>query len=203
MNKTEPSCDVFISHSWRDASFATDIAHILQSYGLKVITNADVAASEQFENVLWDAIVESQAFVAVIPETEPSASTSFELGAAKAWNKPIYAVASNASTTRLPAPLTGMVIYSPSRVEEIALEIKRSSESLSDSEKSVLIDEFHRIGQPVDELMLQPKLLSKLTKQFQKRTKRQIAAEELVRLLLRLRKTGSLRITKRKRPKTA
>ena len=132
---------------------------------------------------------------------EPSAWIALEFGAAKAWNKPVYAIASNPSSTRLAVPLGGMVVYSPSRIEEIAQDTKRSLGSLSDSEKSVLIGEYHRIGVPVDELLLQPRHLSRLTKQFHKRTRRQATSEEPVRMLLRLRKQGALRGTIKKRPK--
>ena len=57
--------------------------------------DAEADTDQSFENLIWEAMSESQALVAIIPETDPSASIAFELGAAKAWNKPIYAVASN------------------------------------------------------------------------------------------------------------
>jgi TIR domain len=201
MAKTTPAYDVFVSHSQRDAGLVAEIARIMRSYDLTVFTNADMTAGERLEDQLWEAIAESQAFVAVVPEAEPIASIAFELGAAKAWNKPVYAIASNPSSTHLAVPLGGLMVYSPSRIEEIAQDIKRSLGSLSDSEKSVLIDEYHRIGEPVDELLLQPKHLSRLTKQFHKRTRRQVTSEELVRMLLRLRKQGALRVAIKKRPK--
>ena len=66
----------------------------------------------------------------------------------------------------------------------------------------MLIEEYHRIGATVDQLLLQPQELSTLTKQFKKRTKRNVGAEELVRTLLRLRKRGKLRPSNTgKRPK--
>ena len=158
-----------------------------------MFTDADVDVAQAVEDVIWEAMSESQAMVAVIPETDPSAWIAFELGAAKAWNKPIYAVATNPATVRLPVGLQGMTIYPPSRIEEIAQEIKKASGSLSDSDEAILIEEYHRIGVPVDQLLLQPKQFSTLTKQFKKRAKRNVAAEELVRTLLRLRKRGELR----------
>jgi hypothetical protein len=192
MAKNKPTFDVFISHSHRDREFSAEIARVLRSYDLKVFGDADIAPGERSEDTIWEAMAESQALVAVIPETESSAWSAFELGAAKAWNKPIYAIASNPTTARLPSSLQGMAIYSPTRIDEIAQEIKRSSRSLSESEKAVLIDEYQRIGVPIDELVLQPGHLSRLTKEFKRHSKREIAAEELVRNLLRLRKRGAL-----------
>ncbi len=95
-----------------------------------------------------------------------------------------------------------MTIYPPSRIEEIAQEIKKASGLLSEVDLAVLIEEYHRIGVPVDQLLLQPKQLSALTKHFNKRAKRNVGAEELVRTLLRLRKRGTLRPSHTsKRPK--
>ena len=85
-----------------------------------------------------------------------------------------------------------IAIYPTSRIEEIAQAIKESSNSLSELDQSVLIAEYGRIGVPVDQLVLQPQHLSQLTSEFRKRTKRNVAAEELVRTLLRLRKSGKL-----------
>ena len=202
MAKGKSSFDVFISHGPRDAAISADIARVLRSYDLRVFTDAEVGAGQTIEDVLWEAISESQAFVTVIPETDPSASSALELGAAKAWNKPIYAVASNPATARLPVGLQGMTLYPPSRIEEIAQEIKKSSGLLSEVDLAVLTEEYRRIGVPVDQLLLQPKQLSTLTKQFNKRTKRNVGAEELVRTLLRLRKAGRLRSSSTsKRPK--
>ncbi|MGO9467959.1 MAG: toll/interleukin-1 receptor domain-containing protein [Isosphaeraceae bacterium] len=193
MPEKKLSFDVFISHSHRDAAVSAEITRVLRSYDLKVFMDADVGVAQAVEDLIWEAMSESQALVAVIPETDPSAWSAFELGAAKAWNKPIYAVATNPATARLPVGLHGVTIYPPSRIDEIAQEIKKASGSLTDSDEAILIEEYHRIGVPVDQLVLEPKQLSTLTKQFKKRTKRHAAAEELVRALLRLRKRGRLR----------
>ncbi len=195
MVKGNTSFDVFITHNHRDAAISTDLARILRSYDLKVFTDAEVVVGENTENAIWEAMSESHALVAVIPETDSSASFTFEIGAAKAWNKPIFAVASS-PTARLPAWLKGLTIYPPSRIEEIAQEIKKLSGSLSESDRASLVEAYRNIGVSVDQLMLQPEQLSELTRQFQKRTKRTVAAEELVRTLLRLRKRGKLRLAR-------
>jgi hypothetical protein len=193
MIKRKPTYDVFISHSARDVEFASEVARVLRSYDLSVFEDAAADRGENWEDSLWNAMAESQAMVAVISESEPSARAAVELGAATAWNKPIFAIAANPAATRLPPSLRGIMVYSPARIDEIAVKIKQSSGSLSDSEKAILVDEYHRIGIPLDQLVLQPWQLARLTKQFVKRSKRQCGAEELVRVLLRIRKTGALR----------
>jgi hypothetical protein len=202
MAKRNSTVDVFISHSRRDAAISADLARVLRSYGLTVFTDAEVVGGKSVEDATWEAMSESQALVAVIPESDPSGWIAFELGAAKAWNKPIYAVASNPAAARLPVGLEGTVVYPPSRIEEIAQEIKKSSGLLSESDQAILVEEYHRIGVPVDQLLIQPKQLSTLSTQFKRRAKRNVASEELLRTLLRLRKRGTLRPPKLgKRPK--
>jgi nucleoside 2-deoxyribosyltransferase len=204
MAKVNPTIDVFISYDHQDAKFSEELARVLRSYDLKVFTAPEILGGKHIEEAIWEAMAESQALVAVVPKADASARTAFELGAAKAWNKPIYAIASDPTAARLPAGLKGMAIYSPSRIDEIAQEIKRSTGSLSDADRAVLIEEYLRIGVPVDQLVLQPALLSRLTRQFKRRARRDIASEEIVRTLLRLRKKGALRSADtKKRPKTA
>lgn len=199
MTKTRPTYDVYLSHRRQDAELAADIAQVLRSYNLEVFTDAETSLGEPLEDALWEAMAESQALVAVIPEGEPSPTMLLELGAARAWNKPTYGIVFDLASTRLHTALRGLAVYPRSRIEEIAQEIKRSSELLSEAEIAILIEEYDRLGVPVDQIVLQPAHLSQLTKQFKARTKRQIAGEQLVRMLLRLRKSGALLAASRKK----
>jgi hypothetical protein len=191
--KSSTAYDVFVSFQSQDAGVAAEVRDILGSFGLRVFTVLDATTTNRAEDLIWDAIAESQAFVAIVPEKETSASIAFELGAAKAWNKPIYAVASEPTSTRFPTYLHGIDLFPVSRVDEIAREIIESLRSLSEPEQAILVEEYHRVGIPVDQLLLEPKQLSKLAKQFQVKTNRHVSTEEIARMLLRLRKKGSLR----------
>lgn len=73
MIKRKPTYDVFVSHSARDTEFSVEVARILGSHGLTVFVDADIAAGDVAEEAIWDAMAESQAMVAVISESEPSA----------------------------------------------------------------------------------------------------------------------------------
>jgi TIR domain len=199
MEKTKAVSDVFLSYSAADAKFAGDIARILQLFELSVFDKNAMAPGKGFEEAVWEAMAESQALVMVVSTAPLSASTLFELGAAQGWNKPVYVVATDPASMHLPSFLRGMPVYPFSRIEDLAREIKSAAASLSDSETAVLIQEYERIGETVDQLLLQPAQLSKLTRQFKKRAKRQVAPEELLRTLLRLRKRGALRAAARKK----
>lgn len=192
--------DVFLSHDQRDAKLAAAIAEVFRSAGLTAFAPAERASSEEGGDAMWDAMAESRALVAVISDTEAiPPNTTFELGAAKAWNKPIYAIATGGSSAGLPAVLRGAHVYPPSRIEQVAQEIRRTSDELSDVERAILLEEFGRLGCSVDQLAFEPKQLGRLARQFEKRAKRHVAPEELVRLLLRLRKRGALRTAPGKR----
>ena len=84
MAKRKHPCDVFLSHRRQDAELAADIARVLQSYDLEVFTDADAAQGQRLEDALWEAMAESQALVAVVPDGEPSPWMLVELGAAQA-----------------------------------------------------------------------------------------------------------------------
>jgi hypothetical protein len=192
MSKTEPIYDVFLSYGPQDAKSAVEVGRILQSFDLAVFNARAISRGKRMEEAIWDAMAESQALVVVVSQSEPSASTLFELGAAQGWNKPIFIVVADPASTRLPSFLHDLPVYPFSRLEEVARAIKNSSRLLTDLEKKLLIEEYNRMGESVDELLSQTPLLSKLTKQFKKRAKRQVAPEELLRTLLRLRKRGDL-----------
>src|SRR5579871_1819480 len=192
MAKDKSTYDVYISYSRQDKKLSLEIGRILQSHGLQVFTDSEMMAGRHIEETLWEAMAECQALVVVIPEIGPSAWIAFELGAAKAWNKPIYPIAANPASASIPVGLQGIVIYPPSRADEIAEEIKASAKSLTVTEEKLLVEVYHGIGVPVDQLLLRPKQLVMLTKQFERVAKRHVASEELLRNLLRLRKRGAL-----------
>jgi hypothetical protein len=193
MSKAKPICDVFLSYGPEDKTSAAGVARILQASDLAVFDLRAIPQGKHAEDTVWEAMAESQAFVVVVSDAALSASSIFEFGAAQGWNKAVYVVVTDPASTHLPTFLRGFPVYPFSRLDELAGAIKNSSDVLSDSEKMVLIEEYHRIGEPVDELLLQPALLSKLTRQFKKRAKRDVVPEELLRTLLRLRKGGDLR----------
>jgi TIR domain len=199
MEKSRVVSDVFLSYSAADAKFAGDIARILQLFELSVFDKNALPAGNGLEEAVWEAMAESQALVMVVSTSPPNASTIFEFGAAQGWNKPVYVVATDPASMRLPSFLQGLPVYPFSRIEDLAREIKSASAPLNDAETATLIQEYERIGETVDQLLLQPALMSKLTKQFKKRAKRQVAPEELLRTLLRLRKRGILRTAAKKK----
>lgn len=196
--------DVFIAYDHRDAAAAKAVADVLRARGLTVFYDAqEIAAGTNLEDAIWEAMADSHALVAVLPEEVGSSWLAFELGAAKAWNKPIYAVSEYSTHPKLPAALREIQILPTSRADEIALSIASTTNPLTEDEIKHLSDAYVATGVTVDQLMMQPQQLANLVKHFNRKCGRQMAGEQVMWHMLRLRKQrrlpvlGKRNITKR------
>ena len=156
------------------------------------LSRQDLPPGCAVEDAIWEALAESYAVVAIIPEDAPASWMAFEAGAAKAWNKPVYGVAATATVPPAAATLQNVTILPASRVDEIAKLILESAEPISDGDRQRLGEAYSRIGVPVDQLPLQPQQLAKLVKLFNQHSGRQLSGEQIISLLLRFRKRGGL-----------
>src|SRR5262245_44089127 len=84
--------DVFISHSASDAPLATELANACRASGLEAITDRELSPVREASDALWEALAESRALLAVLSPSGPTPSMGIEIGAARAWNKPIFVV---------------------------------------------------------------------------------------------------------------
>lgn len=199
MVKNNATYDVFIAYDHRDAADAQAVADVLHSHGLNVFFDAQqLVAGTNLEDATWEAMAESHALVVVLPKQINSSWLAFELGAAKAWNKPIYAVSAYSSHQNLPATLRKVQILPTSRTDEIARRIATTTDPLTDDDIKHLRDAYIAIGLSVDQLLLQPKQLAKLVKHFNKTSGRHMAGEQVMWHMLRLRKQGHLPVLKKR-----
>src|SRR4051812_34203866 len=119
MKKFDKLFDVFISHSMNDAAFALEVAKACRAGGLEAVTDADFLSGEDVGDALREALTESRAFLAILSPSEPTSLMAIEIGAVRAWNKPIFAVVTDPSLTRLPPALSGVPLYTIGRIEEV------------------------------------------------------------------------------------
>lgn len=201
MKRNDATYDVFIAFDHRNLATAKGVAETLRSYGLEVLLDTQqLPPGDKFEDALWQAMAESYALVVVLPEGEGSGWISFALGAAKAWNKPIYAVSDVSTHAVVPATLRNHEIFPVSRLSEVALSIVRSSNPLSAAEIELLGNLYQKRGVSADQLLSHPQHLGKLADDFNAASGRQMAGEELMRHFLRLRKRGLLPSLSQRRP---
>jgi hypothetical protein len=193
MSTVSKTSDVFISHAISDREIASDVAHALDSAGLTSFHIGLVEAGNDLSKEIWEALSESRALIAIIsPETANYSMGMIEIGAAAAWNKPVFLLINGPSSTRIPAALQNYSIYPLNRLDEVVHAIKSGFEPLSQSERDSLADIYSQLNLPTDQLSQSPSALRDLTVEFNARSGKQFSGERILSELLRLRKKGKL-----------
>lgn len=185
--------DVFISHSARDRDVAEEIAAQLQEAGITAFFDvADSRVGENVEKRFWEALSESRALIAVFSDVGAYQFLGLAIGAAFAWNKPVFIVLNAPPTTRLPEILQSFPVFPVSRISDLVEHVLALQAPLGDEAVDALKDAYVHIGIPTDKLNTSPNSLQDLTKRVNERTASTHSGEVLLRELLRLRKRGEL-----------
>src|SRR5262245_42591797 len=108
--------DVFLSHSASDDPLAAELAQICRASGLETMTGVDLSPGGETGDTLWEALAESRALLVILSPSGPTPPMGIEIGAAWAWSKPIFAIITEPSLTRLPASMADIKVYPPSRI---------------------------------------------------------------------------------------
>ncbi len=196
--------DVFISYSSKDAAIALDVAAACRQSGLEAFTVKDLPAGEDWGDAIWQALAESIAMLIILSPSGPNTWMTIEIGAASAWKKPVYALVTDPSSTRLVPGLTEVRLYTVGRLPDVIRSIQASLLQLTDEDRTVLTQVFSTMGLRSDQLALEPKQLETLAKKFARRRGKAVEGERLLSELFRLRKQGRLagnRVSVRKSPK--
>jgi hypothetical protein len=198
MTLPTPDFDIFLSHSLKDRELAAAITERFKDAGLAVFTIWEqAAAGEKLADRAWLALAESAALVVLVTsDSSANASLALDVGAAKAWNKPIYILADDLGELSLPGYLRAFPIFSTSRLPEVIEELVRSAKPLGEKERVALVKVYTELGFPVDQILTRPEAMKRLTSGFRQLAGVRIPGIRLARELLRMRKTGSLRLAK-------
>ena len=188
-----PTFDVFVSHSSRDREFAADVADRLRAEGLQPFHDASVPIGDEISKAIWDALAECHAFIVLVsPDSAPDAMGMIELGAATAWNKPIFVLLNGPASTRVPDALGAYQVYPRNRIDEVLTQIRRNFEPITDDERQVLMETYSDLGVPADRLSQSPRELQQLVETFNKKADKQLSGTRLLSELLRMRKQAKL-----------
>ncbi|HEV7225667.1 MAG TPA: toll/interleukin-1 receptor domain-containing protein [Pirellulales bacterium] len=193
--------DIFISHGAADSKAAADLAAVLRANDLEPFTGDEVGAGENFTDLMWEALAESKALLAILSRSELSSSMAFEIGAAQAWSKPIYAIVADPSSVRLPASLAHVRHIAPGGIEEVIYDLKHSADVLTAEDQRVLAEAYSESGVSVDAFALDHQQLRKLTEKFNRKTGKIVTGERLLFEMLRMRKRGILQRFPAKHPR--
>jgi len=116
---------VFLAHSPRDKVDALQVKKRLADEGISVQT-VDALPEKDLASEMRDAIAECEAFVVLATEAfVHSANLAFEIGAARAWQKPIYILAKDLSKAGLPKYLREFPVIPYAALERLAEQIHR------------------------------------------------------------------------------
>jgi hypothetical protein len=193
MATVEKTSDVFISHAISDRDIASEVAHAVEAAGLTTFHLGRIEAGDDLSKEIWEALSESRALIAIVsPEMSNYSMGMIEIGAATAWNKPVFLIINGPATTHVPAALHAYPVYPLSRLDEVVRLIKTGFEPLSSDERETLAQRYGEVGMSVDQLSQSPSALRELTASFNARSKKHFSGEQVLSELLRLRKRGQL-----------
>jgi len=184
--------DVFISHSAGDSALALEVANACRESGLDAVTDTELRRGADVSNALREAIAESRVLLIIL---SPSGLTSwmvFEIGAARAWKKPIYGIVTDQSISPLPTALIHVRLYTTDMLQDVINAINVNIAQLTEEDRTFLTKVFAGMGISVDQLALNPRRLGDLEKRFNAGTGKTVSGERLLSELLRLRKQGKL-----------
>jgi len=184
--------DVFISHSARDSTLASEVANACRESGLDAVTDTELLPGADVSDALWEALAESRVLVLILSPSGPTPSMAIEIGAARAWNKPIYGIVTDPSISPLPTALTNIRLYTTGRLQDVIKAINVSIDQLTEEDRIFLTKIFAGMGISVDQLALNPRRLGDLVKKFNAGRGKTVSGERLLSELLRLRKQGKL-----------
>ncbi len=197
MANIDKSYDVFLSYSIRDAAIASEVASACRESGLTVwMDTMESHPGVSYGDALWEALAESRALLMILSPAGPTSSMAIEIGAARAWNKPIYAIVTDPSSTRLSTVLPGIELFPLGRMEEVIESVKVSIQEWTDDDREFLTKLYAEMGISADHLALDPRHLAEFVKRFRKGRGKAISGERLLSELLRLRKQGKLKLAR-------
>jgi hypothetical protein len=199
--------DVLLIYAASDRNVAHRVQQELNRAGFRVLDpNENGVLDAKFDDQLRKAVEDADAVVAVAsPNVQNSPYFFFEIGAATAWEKPIFVVRSEVSQRELPVSLQRFPSQPLSKIKEVvrALEECRESPTWNDERRAILVQLYAELGVPVDQLAMRYSLLSQLTRKFKQRAKINATPEDVMQQLMSQRKKSRLPRISSSRPTPA
>jgi hypothetical protein len=192
MATASKTCDVVISHALRATELAKEIADTFRAVALEPAASNEFSFEVDDGAALREAIMESRAFLAVVSSAVLTSWMAFELGAAQVWDKPVFALMSDA-LAKPPAALKRAVIYNAAGIDKMVRAVKASGERLTSDQRQSLADVYAGMSVRFDEFLLEPAHVDELSERFKLRTHRSVSGERLFSELLRMRKQGEFK----------
>jgi hypothetical protein len=195
--------DVFLSFPQSETAWAAAVERRMLDAGLSVFVARDVPGLDaDAADRTWDAMAESAAVVSLARgPRETSPSLLFEVGAAMAWNKPVYVVYAGDPPADLPKYVNDFGVFPADRIDHVIGLVRNGEPSMTERERDALVRAYKSVGVTIDQMLLEPAKSDQLVRAYRRNSKSRIPGEQLFRELLHMRKRGQLVSTARGRAK--
>ncbi|MBN1391571.1 MAG: toll/interleukin-1 receptor domain-containing protein [Sedimentisphaerales bacterium] len=188
MPKIKKTYDVFLSYASDLASQAKVIVNKFADAGLTVFDFSEIKPGYNITEEIWQALAESWAIVALVKPDIMPPSVAVEIGAASAWQKPIYILTEGEGECNVPLYFSKFEMFKASEVEKVVHLISEGLNPLSDEERLALVKAYSKLRVPTDKLFIEPGSIERLKDE----SGIKISGERIMQELLRLRKQGKL-----------
>jgi hypothetical protein len=199
MPRSKKTYDVFLSYSPDLRDEAKVIIEKFAEEGLAVFNMFEIEQhSYNLGEEVWQALAESWAVVALIRPGGVPPFVAVELGAASAWQKPVYILTEGEVKYNVPLYFSKYHVFSASEIRKVVELILKGLNPLSDEERAALIKAYSTLRISTDKLLMEPASIERLKNMLWKESRVKISGERMMQELLRLRKRGKLpRVLKR------
>jgi len=192
MPKLKRTHDVFLSYPVDLAGQAKVVRKKFADAGLIVFAPSEIEPGYNVGDEIWQALAESWAVVALIKPGIVSTSLGIEIGAASAWQKPIYILTAGTGEHHIPKLISHYRMFKISEIEKLVQMVSKDLNPLNEQEKQALVKAYRSLGIPTDKLLMQPAHIDRLNKMLWRNSRLRLSGERIMQELLRLRKRGKL-----------
>jgi hypothetical protein len=198
MAKLNKTYDVFLSYSLDLRKQARIVAAKLSEAGLAVFDISEIGPRYNLAEEMWQALAESWALIVLIKPGATPPSVAVDIGAAAAWQKPVYIVTTTVGKYQLPKYFSQYEIVHLSGISNLIKSISKGRKPLTDEDRNALKKAYLKLRIPTDQLIREPRYVQKLQQMLRNEYRITISNERMMQELLRLRKSGRLARLRRK-----
>src|SRR5687767_13109344 len=129
--------DVYLSYAQQEIGWAAAVEEEFARAGLSVYNIAKTEPGEDVGASIWEALAESGAVVALMRDPDSKGNLLFEIGAAMAWEKPVYVLFKGDNAPALPR-YAHLEAYPADELVRVVQLVKASARPLTDEQRSKL-----------------------------------------------------------------
>jgi hypothetical protein len=201
---TDKSYDIFLTHAAADAGLAALVIRQFEAADCGVFSQQALEVGDDFWRRMIYELVDCNAVIILLTKSSLSLpNIAVEVGAALAWDKPIFVLYDGISISDVPEYLQQFAVCPVADLRGVIGQVRQLRQPLTDQQRASLVAIYQEQRNSVDQLLIAPIRLRALADEFRRREAMPVSGKKLVQELIRLRKRGELpRIADRPEPQT-